>query len=481
MAEEKMSCGITRSSPLSIPGEEDEKKQANYVSFIRLKYMKLSYYYLISYAAYLLIVPLLLIAAANLSTSHVQDVLQMCNYHLRYNVLTPDPSLSCTRGAVMEKFSAILSEESAAFTKKVLERSGLGDGTFAFSHNDFPPKRPFQCAREEAEMVICGAIDDLFAKSRVKPRDIGILVVNISAFNPTPSLSSMIVNRYKLREDVVQPKTCALIMSLECMTSNYYAGKDRTKLLPNCLFRMGGAAILLSNRFSDRRRSKYELMHTLRTHKGADDRAYKCVFKKRMKLGIWGLIVERLNSCRWTDVKRKYKSTWTSDFKLAFEHFCIHSGGKGVLDEIEKNLQLTQWHMEPSRMTLYRFGNTSSSSIWYSLGYAEAQGRIRKGHRVWQIALGSGFKCNSGVWCALKTIHPTAEQNPWTDEINLFPVLSPKQCPFGLDHWSPSSFEQRWWLRLCRFAPETAACLSSGERRRHQNLRLALLYSGAWA
>ncbi|KAH9288669.1 hypothetical protein KI387_032786, partial [Taxus chinensis] len=39
------------------------------------------------------------------------------------------------------------------------------------------------------------------------------------------------------------------------------------------------------------------------------------------------------------------------DFKLAFEHFCIHAGGRAVLDELEKNLQLPEWHMEPSRMT----------------------------------------------------------------------------------------------------------------------------------
>ncbi|KAL0348921.1 UNVERIFIED_CONTAM: 3-ketoacyl-CoA synthase 11 [Sesamum angustifolium] len=475
MAEEKMSCGITTSSPLSIPGEEDEKKQANYLSFIRLKYMKLSYYYLISYAAYLLIVPLLLIAAANLSTSHVQDVLQMCNYHLRYNVLTRS-----SYGEVFCHFK----RGKCSLHKESTREVWIGRRDFRVQPQIFPPKRPFQCARQEAEMVICGAIDDLFAKSRVKPRDIGILVVNISAFNPTPSLSSMIVNRYKLREDVVscnlggmgcsagliaidlakrllqvQPKTCALIMSLECMTSNYYAGKDRTKLLPNCLFRMGGAAILLSNRFSDRRLSKYELMHTLRTHKGADDRAYKCVFQEEDEAGNLGVSLSKdLIAAAGQTLKENIKALgplvlplseqflflatmlgrkvfsmkikpYVPDFKLAFEHFCIHSGGKGVLDEIEKNLQLTQWHMEPSRMTLYRFGNTSSSSIWYSLAYAEAQGRIRKGHRVWQIALGSGFKCNSGVWCALKTIHPTAEQNPWTDEINLFPVPVPETMP----------------------------------------------------
>ena len=70
------------------------------------------------------------------------------------------------------------------------------------------------------------------------------------------------------------------------------------------------------------------------------------------------------------------------DFKLAFEHFCLHAGGRAVLDELERNLQLTKWNMEPSRMTHYRFGNTSSSSLWYELAYCEANGRIKKGDRV---------------------------------------------------------------------------------------------------
>lgn len=113
------------------------------------------------------------------------------------------------------------------------------------------------------------------------------------------------------------------------------------------------------------------------------------------------------------------------DFKFAFEHFCIHSGGRAVLDEMEKNLQLTPWHLEPSRMTLYRFGNTSSSSIWYELAYTESKGRMKKGDRTWQIAFGSGFKCNSAVWKALRTIDPEKEKNPWTDEIEKYPVLLP--------------------------------------------------------
>ena len=52
------------------------------------------------------------------------------------------------------------------------------------------------------------------------------------------------------------------------------------------------------------------------------------------------------------------------DFKLAFDHVCIHTGGRAVVDEIEKQLRLTKGLCEPSRATLFRYGNTSSSSIW---------------------------------------------------------------------------------------------------------------------
>lgn len=52
------------------------------------------------------------------------------------------------------------------------------------------------------------------------------------------------------------------------------------------------------------------------------------------------------------------------DFKLAFEHVCIHTGGRGVVEEIEKQLAMTPALMQPSKDTLFRYGNTSSSSIW---------------------------------------------------------------------------------------------------------------------
>ncbi|CAF2032063.1 unnamed protein product [Brassica oleracea var. botrytis] len=71
------------------------------------------------------------------------------------------------------------------------------------------------------------------------------------------------------------------------------------------------------------------------------------------------------------------------------------------------------------RFTL--FGNTSSSSIWYELAYTEAKGRMKKGDRTSQIALGSGFKCNGCVWVALRNVKASAN-NPWEECLNKYPV-----------------------------------------------------------
>lgn len=110
------------------------------------------------------------------------------------------------------------------------------------------------------------------------------------------------------------------------------------------------------------------------------------------------------------------------DYKLAFEHFCVHAASKTVLDELQKNLELSDKNLEASRMTLHRFGNTSSSSIWYELAYLEAKERVKRGDRVWQISFGSGFKCNTLVWQAMRRVKKPTARNPWLPCIDRYPV-----------------------------------------------------------
>ena len=59
-------------------------------------------------------------------------------------------------------------------------------------------------ARAEAEVVLFSCLDALFASTApsIGPRDVDVLIVNCSLFVPTPSLSSLLVNRYRMRHDV---------------------------------------------------------------------------------------------------------------------------------------------------------------------------------------------------------------------------------------------------------------------------------------
>lgn len=490
-------------------------KLPDFKQSVKLKYVKLGYHYVITHAMYLLLSPLVAAVAAQLSTLSVNDLHDLWD-HLRFNLISvvvcsallvflstvyfltrprpiylvdfscykPDAARKCPRSMFMQKsiLTGSFTPQNLDFQRKILERSGLGEETYLpEAVTNVPPNPSMSQARKEAETVMFGALDELFAKTNVRPKDIGILVVNCSLFNPTPSLSAMVVNHYKLRGNIVSynlggmgcsaglisvdlaknllqvcPNSYALVVSTENITLNWYFGNDRSMLVSNCLFRMGGAAILLSNRGSDRRRSKYQLVHTVRTHKGSDDKCFGCVTQEEDSDGKIGVSLskelmavagdalktnittlgplvlpmsEQLLFFATLVARKVFKmkiKPYIPDFKLAFEHFCIHAGGRAVLDELEKNLQLSEWHMEPSRMTLYRFGNTSSSSLWYELAYAEGKGRIKKRDRVWQIAFGSGFKCNSAVWKALRTVKPENEKNPWMDEIDDFPVSVPR-------------------------------------------------------
>lgn len=105
----------------------------------------------------------------------------------------------------LSRRSGAFREESLAFQKKVLEKSGIGEKTY-FSEGllKVPAEVTTNEASKEAEKVMFGAIDELLSKVKnVKGEDIGILVLNCSMFNPTPSLSSAIVNRYKLRSNIL--------------------------------------------------------------------------------------------------------------------------------------------------------------------------------------------------------------------------------------------------------------------------------------
>ncbi|MCO5605406.1 hypothetical protein L7F22_059590 [Adiantum nelumboides] len=502
------------SKPTSLEIVKRIRTIPDFLQSVNIKYVKLGYRAFYSRAIYIFFIPLLVFIAVEVSRLRHTNLAELWQ-QLKFNLVsviafsaalvigatiyfisrplpvylvdfacaTGDAKLKCSNSAFLgySKKTGAFSEGSFEFQRRICERSGLGDETYLppMVFNS-PPNPCMYEARCEAEAIIFDALNTLFLSTSISPRDIDILVVNSSLFNPTPSLTTMIVNKYKMRGNLksfnlggmgcsagvisidlakrllqVHKNSYAIVVSTENITLNWYWGNEKSMLLSNCIFRMGGAAILLSNKRKEKAIAKYELVHSVRTHKGADDKPFTCVYQEEDPTGRMGVALSKDLMAVAGDALKTNITTlgplvlpiteqllffvslvmrrlsypkmkpYIPDFKRAFEHFCIHAGGRGVLDEIEKNLQLTEWHMEPSRMTLYRFGNTSSSSLWYELAYTEAKGRINKGDRVWQIAFGSGFKCNSAVWRALQSVPPSLSNNPWSPSIDKFPVAVP--------------------------------------------------------
>ena len=89
------------------------------------------------------------------------------------------------------------------------------------------------------------------------------------------------------------PDTYALVVSTENITQNWYFGNNRSMLIPNCIFRVGGAAMLLSNKRRDSWRAKYELQHVVRTNLAANDAAFKCVYEAEDEGGVRGVSLSK--------------------------------------------------------------------------------------------------------------------------------------------------------------------------------------------
>jgi 3-ketoacyl-CoA synthase len=393
--------------------------------------------------------------------------------------------------------------EAVRFMDKILDASGLGPATaMPPTLRQAPPPWAWRLedAKAESEAVIFEVVEKALAAAGVRPSAVDVLVVNCSLFNPTPSLSAMVVARFGMRAGIASfnlggmgcsaglialdlarellasrpAGQVALVVSTENITTGLYQGTDRSMLIPACIFRVGGSAVVLSNAgpFSRlRRAAKYELTHLVRTHRGADARAHACVAQATDPDGVVGVrlskdlmavagaalkanitalgplvlpVAEQAHFLARCALRRAASALgkpvpppYVPDFSTAFDHFCVHTGGRAVLEEVASALRLSPEAARPSAATLWRNGNTSSSSIWYVLAWIESSAAvaaraadavaagapgprvppvppscaglppprpIRKGDRVWQIAFGSGFKCNSAVLKARRAI-----------------------------------------------------------------------------
>nr|GLL33839.1 3-ketoacyl-CoA synthase 12-like [Ipomoea trifida] len=389
------------------------------------------------------------------------------------------------------------------FLLKAIVSSGIGEQTYAprmvFDGRETCPT--YEDGMVEMDEFFVDSIGKLLDRQGVSPQEIDVLVVNVSMLACLPSLAARIINRYKMKEGVkvynltgmgcsaslisvnivqnvfkTQRNLLALVVTSESLSPNWYSGNDRSMILANCLFRTGGCAVLLTNKPGLMEKSMFKLKCLVRTHHGAKDESYGCCIQTEDESGRIGFhlgktlpkaatraFVDNLKEIapkilpikellRFVILSSHRKLTGGGgkpppppviNFKTGVDHFCLHTGGKAVIDGIGQNLNLSEYDLEPARMTLHRFGNTSASSLWYVLGYMEAKKRLKKGDRVFMISFGAGFKCNSCLWEVVRDLGGEGE-NVWKDDIHNYPpqtLTNPFLDKFGwLQHEDPNTF-----------------------------------------
>ncbi|XP_010557292.1 PREDICTED: 3-ketoacyl-CoA synthase 12-like [Tarenaya hassleriana] len=386
------------------------------------------------------------------------------------------------------------------FLLKAIVSSGIGEQTYG-------PRLVFEGREEnptlrdgilEMEEFYTDSVGKLLHRNKVSPQEIDVVVINVSMLSSVPSLSSRIVNHYKMRGDVkvfnltgmgcsaslisidivrnifkCYKNMCGLVVTSESLSPNWYNGNNRSMILANCLFRSGGCAMLMTNKRSLSRRAMFKLKGMVRTHHGSRDDSYNCCIQTEDEEGRIGFhlgknlpksatraFVDNLRVITpkilpVTELSRfvlrlmaerlrgnPSKGSTTSNLapvvapkaginlKTGIEHFCIHTGGKAVIDGIGNSLDLSEYDLEPARMTLHRFGNTSASSLWYVLAYMEAKKRLKRGDRVFMVSFGAGFKCNSCVWEVVRDLglddddDDDDDGNVWRHCIDKYPPKS---------------------------------------------------------
>ncbi|CAA6660868.1 unnamed protein product [Spirodela intermedia] len=373
---------------------------------------------------------------------------------------------------------------SENFMRGIYHKSGLGDETYGppFVFNEDNDAK-LASAVEEAQEGAFSCVETVLFKSNLSPDQIDVVVVSCGMFTHSPSLSAMLVNRFGFNPNVktynLSGMGCSsgaaavdlgarilsasrevrnvLVAVTESISLNWYFGDERSMLVTNCIFRVGSAAAVLTNDPARRCQAKMELMHSLRSHNGADDASYRAAYleedhndnlgvslkKDLIRVAGVGLrehirqLAPRVlplseivygayaAAAAWARTKMGLSNAdakpHVPDFTKAFEHICLHTGGKAVVESVQKLMRLPDETTEPARMTLHRFGNTSSSLIFYEMAYFDAKGKFQEGDRVWMIAFGTGFKVCSLVWKSLKPSVMTKD-NPWKDCIHRYPL-----------------------------------------------------------
>ncbi|MGN6618945.1 MAG: type III polyketide synthase [Ilyomonas sp.] len=180
-----------------------------------------------------------------------------------------------------------------------------------------------------------------------------------------------------------------LIVSTELCTLHFQQEYSLDNAASSLLFADGSAAVLLSNNLQSLTLFSLENFYSKVAFRGKKDMAWE-LNTKGFLMTLSGYIPQLIEE----DISGLVEEALDKN-KLATEditHWCLHPGGRKILDLVEKKLQLKDKALQYSRKVLNDYGNMSSPTILFVLKeIMDEIKQTKKSSKIFGAAFGPGL------------------------------------------------------------------------------------------
>lgn len=269
---------------------------------------------------------------------------------------------------------------------------------------------------DEAVKLSVKAIKDCIA-SIISPEEITHLITVSCTGMRAPGLDLSIVENLKLNNSVFRtsvnfmgcyaavhalkiakligensPNANIVIVATELCTLHFQSEYNLDNASSSLLFADGSAAVLLQNKQPDGEGLKLENFFSSVAFTGKEKMSWDLSskgFLMTLSPSIPDIIEAEIEPLI-TDALKHYKLR-----KNEITHWCIHPGGKRILEVIKKKLNLSEEDLCFSKDILLNYGNMSSPTILFILKKMMPQ--LKKGNKIITMAFGPGLTMETAL------------------------------------------------------------------------------------
>jgi predicted naringenin-chalcone synthase len=192
------------------------------------------------------------------------------------------------------------------------------------------------------------------------------------------------IHALKLADTICKTESDARVMIVctELCTLHFQREPTQDNIASSLLFGDGSAAVLVVPDKDANRGLKLDSFYSEVVPKGKKDMAWE-LSSTGFLMTLSGYVPELLEEDFEPLVSRALQHAAIE--KQQITHWCVHPGGKRILEAIHKSLQLHDGELQPSYDILKKFGNMSSPTILFVLKdvlHELSGGHLRKEHTV---------------------------------------------------------------------------------------------------